>query len=146
MTNEETNGTTDPDLSEAIGGVSPADQVEQIQRETEQGLEQGDEQAEKLKDIQGALRKTFGVVEQIASQVRPELEHSDEELDNLAVLWSKVLEDMPRRRLAKFMERLPLVSALGYTVVTTGTKARDALQAYRREQQSAELEQIGTDQ
>lgn len=133
-----TPGTPDPDLADALEGADPSDEVERIQSETEEGVRKGDPDAEKLKDLQGALRKSFGYINMIGQQVAPPFEHSEDELDNLAVLWSKVLEDVPKERLMRFIERMPILAAGAYTVVTTGPKVRDSIQHIQKESASLE--------
>jgi hypothetical protein len=150
--NETPTGPTDPDLSAALGAVDPGDKVEQIQSDTQKRIEEGTERerAEALKQVkvQDALREGFSYVNMIAQQLAPQLEHDEGELDNLAVLWSEVIKDVPEERLMRFVERMPLVAAGAYTVVTTGPKVRDAIQAYRRRQATggggATLEQPST--
>jgi len=127
------NADPDPDLAAAVGAVDPADKVDEIQSGVQERAEEGDPDALKQIDLQSALREAFGYVNKIGAQVSDEFKHQPEELDNLAVLWSEVLKDVEREKLMRFIERMPLVAAGAYTVVTTGPKVRDAIQDVRQD-------------
>lgn len=133
----------DPDLAGAVSAVDPADKAAEVQDRVEQNAKEGDEQALKQIDLQGALREAFGYLDQIGSEIAPPFEHDPEQLDNLAVLWSEVLKDVEREKLMQFIERMPLVAAGAYTVVTTGPRVRESIQYIQQQQKQggATLEQ-----
>jgi len=118
------------DISAAIDGIDPQDKAAQIQADTEDKLQGGDPEAKREAELridrQQALRETFGYVNTILQEVAPELEHSDDQLHNLSVLWGEVIKDVPAARIQEWIENLPLLAASAYTVVTTGPKAYEA--------------------
>jgi hypothetical protein len=130
----------DPDLAGAVSAVDPADKAAEVQDRVEREAKEGDEQALKQIDLQGALREAFGYIDQIGSEIAPPFSHDPEQLDNLAVLWSEVLKDVEREKLMQFIEKMPLVAAGAYTVVTTGPRVRDSIQYIQNQKGGATLE------
>lgn len=117
-------------IEDAIGSVDPSDRASEIQRENERRMKEGGpeerQDAQMQFKRQKALEKTFSLVNKMAAKIAPELEHTQNEIDNLSILWAEVLEEVPDRRIQEWLERLPLLSAVAYTAVTTGPKAWEA--------------------
>ena len=98
-----------------------------IKERNEKRIRSGDPDTQKsgiqTAKLQNTIYETAKYINSAAKSFAPEMEHNDEELQNLSVLWGEYLhQNVGPDRLQRWIENAPLAIAVGYTVAVEAPK------------------------